>query len=159
MALLSTICSLIIPKKEQNDKCECSDKDVKNSKMIEKKVLTKVEPCGILKSLERETPSNDPWKRYRIKKTNARCDFHESHQNKDSQFVHEFWAWRRLQGSIQDLTQEFDPGSGRTLAACLTHASRAGMWKSLLWYILAADGWVTREQPASNRGITHRKMC
>ena len=24
----------------------------------------------------------------------------------------------------QDLTQEFDPGSGRTLAACLTHASR-----------------------------------
>ena len=44
MALLSTICSLIIPKKEQNDKCECSDKDVKNAKMIEKKVLTKVEP-------------------------------------------------------------------------------------------------------------------
>ena len=31
----------------------------------------------------------------------------------------------RLQGSIQDLTREFDPGSGRTLAACLTHASRA----------------------------------
>ena len=23
-------------------------------------------------------------------------------------------------------TREFDPGSGRTLAACLTHASRAG---------------------------------
>ena len=60
MTLLSTICSLIIPKKEQNDKCECSDKDVKNAKMIEKKVLTKVEPCGILTSLERETPSNDP---------------------------------------------------------------------------------------------------
>ena len=31
--------------------------------------------------------------------------------------------------SIQDLTQEFDPGSGRTLAACLTHASRAGRRK------------------------------
>ena len=25
----------------------------------------------------------------------------------------------------QDETEEFDPGSGRTLAACLTHASRA----------------------------------
>ena len=24
----------------------------------------------------------------------------------------------------KDFTQEFDPGSGRTLAACLTHASR-----------------------------------
>ena len=23
---------------------------------------------------------------------------------------------------------EFDPGSGRTLAACLTHASRTGSW-------------------------------
>ena len=30
-----------------------------------------------------------------------------------------------LQDSIQNQTQEFDPGSGRTLAACLTHASRA----------------------------------
>ena len=27
--------------------------------------------------------------------------------------------------SIQNQTREFDPGSGRTLAACLTHASRA----------------------------------
>ena len=25
--------------------------------------------------------------------------------------------------------REFDPGSGRTLAACLTHASRAGIYK------------------------------
>ena len=25
---------------------------------------------------------------------------------------------------------EFDPGSGRTLAACLTHASRTGFWGS-----------------------------
>ena len=34
-----------------------------------------------------------------------------------------------LQDSIQNQTQEFDPGSGRTLAACLTHASRAGTWE------------------------------
>ena len=46
----------------------------------------------------------------------------------------------RLQGSIQNQTQEFDPGSGRTLAACLTHASRAGIVESLLKAILAADG-------------------
>ena len=48
--------------------------------------------------------------------------------------------------------REFDPGSGRTLAACLTHASRteisaeqkeACFWKFLL--ILVADGRVTRE--------------
>ena len=35
----------------------------------------------------------------------------------------------KLQDSIQNQTQEFDPGSGRTLAACLTHASRAGTWE------------------------------
>ena len=29
-------------------------------------------------------------------------------------------------GRNSDLYGEFDPGSGRTLAACLTHASRAG---------------------------------
>ena len=45
-----------------------------------------------------------------------------------------------LQDSIQNQTQEFDPGSGRTLAACLTHASRAGIVESLLKAILAADG-------------------
>ena len=99
----------------------------------------------------------DPWKRYRIKK-NADMIF-MSHVQKRQSIRNEFWTWRRLQESIQDLTREFDPGSGRTLAACLTHASRAGMWISLLRSILAADGWVTREQPASNRGITHRKMC
>ena len=30
----------------------------------------------------------------------------------------------------QDWTQEFDPGSGRTLAACLTHASRTDWFPS-----------------------------
>ena len=35
---------------------------------------------------------------------------------------------------------EFDPGSGRTLAACLTHASRTGNQQ---WF-LVANGWVTR---------------
>ena len=39
---------------------ECSGMDTENAKMIEKKVLTKDEGCGILTSLERETPSTDP---------------------------------------------------------------------------------------------------
>ena len=32
---------------------------------------------------------------------------------------------------MSDITimREFDPGSGRTLAACLTHASRAGSFR------------------------------
>src|SRR3954447_25342627 len=35
------------------------------------------------------------------------------------------WA-RRLRGH-SNINGEFDPGSGRTLAACLTHASRANL--------------------------------
>ena len=68
------------------------------------------------------------------------CDFHESQFKRDSQFEMSFEPEGRLQESIQDLTREFDPGSGRTLAACLTHASRAGIVESLLKAILAADG-------------------
>ena len=50
------------------------------------------------------------------------------------------------------LTKEFDPGSGRTLAARLTHASRTS--RESLLSKRVADGWVTREQPAFKRGIT-----
>ena len=42
------------------------------------------------------------------------------------------------------LTWEFDPGSGWTLAACLTHASRTEFTWSLAIVNLVADGWVTR---------------
>lgn len=42
---------------------------------------------------------------------------------------------------------EFDPGSGRTLAACLTHASRTENLISLLRKILSggrvSNAWVT----------------
>ena len=48
--------------------------------------------------------------------------------------------------------EEFDPGSGRTLAARLTHASRTERFPS--GDRLVADGRVTREQPAFQRGIT-----
>src|SRR6266508_1255447 len=46
---------------------------------------------------------------------------------------------------------EFDPGSGRTLAACLTHASRAVNRASARGS--AANGCVTRGQPAPDSGI------
>ena len=60
------------------------------------------------------------------------------------------WANR----SFQYFIGEFDPGSGRTLAACLIHASRADLKRSLLLWWLAADGWVTRRQPALKLGTT-----
>ena len=44
---------------------------------------------------------------------------------------------------------EFDPGSGRTLAACLTHASQGGSGQ----LGQPANGCVTREQPALVWGI------
>ena len=52
---------------------------------------------------------------------------------------------------------EFDPGSGRTLAACLRNASRAKS-RVLAPEDLAANGRVTRKQPALKTGIAHRKV-
>ena len=46
---------------------------------------------------------------------------------------------------------EFDPGSGRTLAAGLIHASRGAARVSAWWR--PADGCVTRMQPTHHRGI------
>jgi hypothetical protein len=46
---------------------------------------------------------------------------------------------------------EFDHGSGRTLAACLRHASRARPSG------LAANGGVIHKQPALKTGIAPRK--
>ena len=40
---------------------------------------------------------------------------------------------------IRILYLEFDPGSGRTLAACFKHASRTEIFESLLLEILVAD--------------------
>ncbi len=48
-------------------------------------------------------------------------------QFEQSNFLHKFYG-------------EFDPGSGRTLAACLTHASRTENSISLLREFLVADG-------------------
>src|SRR5687768_11486975 len=38
---------------------------------------------------------------------------------------HPSWMLSAGMTTVQTLFGEFDPGSGRTLAACLTHASRA----------------------------------
>ena len=62
-------------------------------------------------------------------------------------------ARHRLMTAFGELFQifntlgEFDPGSGRTLAACLTHASHGGPQGQ------PANGCVTREQPTSMWGI------
>ena len=52
--------------------------------------------------------------------------------------------------------EEFDPGSGWTLATGLTHASR-GVLKELASDRRPAHGWVTRIQPALHIGIASRK--
>ena len=52
--------------------------------------------------------------------------------------------------------EEFDPGSGWTLATGLTHASR-GVSKELALERRPAHGWVTRIQPALHIGIAFRK--
>ena len=52
--------------------------------------------------------------------------------------------------------EEFDPGSGWTLATGLTHASR-GVLKELASDERPAHGWVTRIQPALHIGIAFRK--
>src|SRR5439155_12045368 len=58
----------------------------------------------------------------------------------------------RPSGRTSDLYGEFDPGSGRTLAARLTHASRTVNGASAPGSV--ANGCVTRGQPAPDPGIT-----
>ena len=60
-------------------------------------------------------------------------------------------------GALDTIFWEFDPGSGRTLAACLTHASRTEQSPSGLY--LVANGWVTREEPAFQWGTTVGNDC
>ena len=54
---------------------------------------------------------------------------------------------RRFIELFSNTLGEFDPGSGRTLAACLTHASHGGPQGQ------PANGCVTREQSADFWGI------
>ena len=52
---------------------------------------------------------------------------------------------------FKDFVGEFDPGSGRTLAACLIHASRT--LSTFGSHERVANGCVTREKPAPKTGI------
>ena len=81
-----------------------------------------------------------------LKRKNANRRFvHEnlviSSKSEEMQRISQF-NWCKNQTT---LTWEFDPGSGWTLAACLTHASRTDFIWSLAIIKLVADGWVTRE--------------
>jgi hypothetical protein len=71
--------------------------------------------------------------------------------DKQSEFPNETKAFRSTE-LHRTIYGEFDPGSGRTLAARLTHASRTLSLPSGGGGV--ANGCVTREQPASIRGIT-----
>jgi hypothetical protein len=63
-------------------------------------------------------------------------------------------------GRRQAFVGEFDPGSGRTLAACLTHASRTRFSRAFgQSEDLVANGCVTREEPAPDLGITVGNVC
>ena len=50
-----------------------------------------------------------------------------------------FGVWWLVVGLL-DIDGEFDPGSGRTLAACLTHASR-----TVICQLAGGDQWRTGE--------------
>ena len=71
--------------------------------------------------------------------------------------VQTIWQVMSFKG-ITDIiyNEEFDPGSGWTLATGLTHASR-GVLKELASDRRPAHGWVTRIQPALHIGIASRK--
>ena len=129
----------------------------KNFRKSEKKVLTKRRSCGILQKLSRKTTGKH-LENYIVHQQQAKSihgrktGFERTRKTRPSE-KSEQQCWETL----RDWTQEFDPGSGRTLAACLTHASRTGYDSSELY--LVANGWVTREQPASLRGITTGNGC
>ena len=74
--------------------------------------------------------------------------------------VCKLWEQKRCKeqsADWEDKNREFDPGSGLTLAACVTHASRTVFWKEKATVLerqkRVANGWVTREQPAFHKGI------
>ena len=111
-----------------------------------KKVLTSEKRCGKITKLSRKTGARGPWKLNNTKKA--------KNETQPVNFLHRF-GFRITVGGLTPTThasvqmsrdalkkikaatavlipffREFDPGSGRTLAACLTHASRT---ESIRW--------------------------
>ena len=58
-----------------------------------------------------------------------------------------------IEGFMNTLHGEFDPGSGRTLAACLTHASRTGRLKACFYEPSGkrvSNAWATYRKDGDN---------
>ena len=144
-----------------------------------KKVLTKRIECDILINCRATHGSadgkTDKWKFVPCKLNNVedkqrRCSVLGGPRTERTWITRLLWnfAWSKAQLKKISIKwykffREFDPGSGWTLAACLTHASRTELlWQipsGWRWFNLVADGWVTREQPASKRGTTAGNGC
>ena len=138
-------------------KKEWYDSKAVREKRVAKRTL-KIKQC---ERKNEHTTRNFLKKRFEKNPVNEELTKRDAKRRKKSQraFLNEMFSADAL--DIQ-MFREFDPGSGRTLAACLTHASRteihadskiACYWTILC--ILVADGRVTREEPAFQRGITN----
>ena len=135
----------------------------KNEKMQKKikKLLTTTFKCCIidrLASCERLIIEN--WTTWRKKSTIVQIlSKHLSKELKSNKKLDKIALKKVLspKGFKIEFFREFDPGSGLTLAACITHSSRTVTGASVPWSV--ADGWVTREQSTSWWGITTGNSC
>ena len=120
-------------------------------KILSKNHLTKRNECGkIIKSLE-ERWFFENWTVQRTNQADVRGIYTEQFFEQETR--------QQIRAKRTIYHGEFDPGSGRTLAACLTHASRTRGEGSLLLSNLVANGWVTRKQPAFRMGTTDGNDC
>ena len=143
---------------------------IKKFEKISKKVLTFEEYSGILTKLSRRAAAGTGhWKQNNKRGTHFYCRkynvvrnsqfFRVLYNSKKVKELQKLWIIKVLATSVDNIQffREFDPGSGWTLAACLTHSSRTVTGTSVPWSV--ADGWVTREQPAFQWGITQGNLC
>ena len=145
---------------------------LKKIKNFRKKVLTRVGWCGILTKLSprgtTKTRDNVPWKLNNVRKQLMQISTKKGNLKRVKWLWKFFWeleSFNRFNHGkpcLNTIYWEFDPGSGWTLAACLTHASRTKHfgWRFVkIRFDLVADGWVMCEQPAFQRGTTVGNDC
>ena len=122
----------------------------KKIKKISKKVLTLLFQCCIINKLSRETATRTLITKQWNNPENFRINF-QSCSTRNIQYF-KYNETDELSNKLAHLSQqtilwEFDPGSGWTLAACLTHASRTKHLLSLLKRWLSggrvSNAWVT----------------
>ena len=143
----------------------------KNFKKVWEKVLTRGGRCGIIIESPRKRGDGDLWKlnnKRRRTKQGILWGYSASATDLGNSFKRKLLLlkkvkmlrakleseedWSILRDDLIQWFREFDPGSGWTLAACITHSSRTDEGTSVPE--LVADGWVTREQSAPLCGIT-----